>query len=55
MAQKRTFCFKYEDIHSNICYAWITAYSLDGAKIKFENECPDCFKLLSIRETFTWQ
>ena len=54
MANKRTFCFRYKDIDNNLCFIWIEAFSLDGAKIRFNQEATDCFKLIDIQETFNW-
>ena len=54
MAKKHTYCFRYKDINYKLCFIWIEAFSLDGAKIKFEYEAPDCFKLIDVRETFNW-
>ena len=54
MSKKHTYCFRYKDIKGNLCFIWIESFSLDGAKIKFNYEATDCFKLIDIQETFNW-
>ena len=55
MAQRHTYCFRYKNKYYKICYIWIEAINEDVAKLKFEQECTDCIKLIDIKETFNWQ
>ena len=54
MEQKHTYCFRYYNIHKDICYVWIEARNLSIANVKFKEQCPDCFKPIDVNETFNW-
>ena len=51
---KHTYCFRYFNIDKDICYVWIEALNPDVAYIKFKEECPECFKMIDMNETFNW-
>lgn len=53
--ETHTYCFKYKNKYYKICYVWIEAINEDVALIKFNEECTDSVKILSIEQTFNWK
>ena len=53
--EKHTYCFRYYNIHREICYVWIEAPDVNQANDEFKKQCPDCYRPIDVNETFNWR